>query len=254
MRRVSVTWKPYLVQLQVLSKLCAHYPSRGICSRGPEEYNKGGYCQHSLETIYARVICALFSLLASACTVFATARVTLVLQFDAAHSEQSVSEMKSELQSLMRDAGVELNWRRIDELSSSDSFPSVVVVTFHGSCEMKPFAPPLPSEPVALASTRLQRPNNSVRRRRMRPDSQLAGGACQPGSTGDLLFGRAMGRVLAHELHHIIIDALLIRSAQRKSLSPRSNRRRTCSPPRSAATNPVQFKVRYLCAKTNSMF
>ena len=51
------------------------------------------------------VICALFTLIASACTVFATARVTLILQFDAAHSEQSVSEMKNELQSLMHGSG-----------------------------------------------------------------------------------------------------------------------------------------------------
>src|SRR5712671_3001237 len=171
------------------------------------------------------VICALFVWIASACTAFATARVTLVLQFDAAHSEQSVSEMKSELQSLMRDAGVELNWRRIDELSSSDSFPSVVVVTFHGSCEMKPLAPPLPSEPVALASTHVSDghviPFADVECDRIR--SSLRSAQAESGNAGDLLFGRAMGRVLAHELHHIIdrTRAHTQRGITRKSLSPR---------------------------------
>lgn len=171
------------------------------------------------------VICALFVWIASVCTVFATARVTLVFQFDAAHSEQSVSEMKSELQSLMRDAGVELNWRRIDELSSSDSFPSVVVVTFHGSCEMKAFAPPLPSESVALASTHLSNgqviPFADVECDQIR--SSLRAAHAEPGSTGDLLFGRAMGRVLAHELHHIIdrTRAHTPHGITRKSLSPR---------------------------------
>src|SRR5882672_1721774 len=152
-RRVSVTLKPAQIQLQILPISCAHQYPRGICSRGPEEYNEGGYCFPSRRQSMRPVICALFAVVASTCSAFTTARVTLILQFDAAHSEQSVSEMKNELQSLMRNAGVELSWRRIGELSSSDSFPSVVVVTFHGSCEMKPLAPPLPSEPVALAST-----------------------------------------------------------------------------------------------------
>ena len=171
------------------------------------------------------VICALFAVVASACSAFATARVTLILQFDAAHSEQSVSEMKTELQSLMRDAGVELSWRRIDELSSSDSFPSVVVVTFHGSCEMKPFAPPLPSEPVALASTHLSDghviPFADVECDRIR--SSLRSAHAESGNVGDLLFGRAMGRVLAHELHHIIdrTRAHTPHGITRKSLSPR---------------------------------
>jgi len=171
------------------------------------------------------VICALLAVVASACSAFATARVTLILQFDAAHSEQSVSEMKTELQSLMRNSGVELSWRRIDELSSSDSFPSLVVVTFHGSCEMKPLAPPLPGEPVALASTHVSDghiiPFADVECDRIR--SSLRSAHAESGSAGDLLFGRAMGRVLAHELHHIIdrTRAHTAHGITRKSLSPR---------------------------------
>ncbi len=171
------------------------------------------------------VICALFALLASACSAFATARVTLILKFDAAHSERSVSEMKSELQNLMHNSGVELSWRRIDEISSSDSFPSVVVVTFHGSCQLKPLAPPLPSEPVALASTHLSDghiiPFADVECDRVR--SSLQSAHAEPGGMGDLLFWRALGRVLAHELHHII-DRTRDHTRQgitRKSLSPR---------------------------------
>ena len=150
------------------------------------------------------VICALFSLIASACTAFATARVTLILQFDTQHSESSVVEMKRELQSLMRDSGVEVSWRRLDELSASDSFPSVVVVTFHGSCEMKPVALPLPGEPVALAYTHISNgeliPFADVECDLVRRSL----GSSTSGDRSDLLFGRALGRVLAHELHHII--------------------------------------------------
>jgi hypothetical protein len=171
------------------------------------------------------VICALFALVASACTAFATARVAIILQFDAHHSESSVSEMKRELQSLMRDTGVELHWRRLDELSASDSFPSVVVVTFHGSCEMKAVPPPLSSEPVALAYTHVSNGNvipfADVECDHIR--NSLGPARIASGARGDLLFGRALGRVLAHELHHIIdrTRAHTQHGISRKSLSAR---------------------------------
>jgi hypothetical protein len=170
------------------------------------------------------VICALLTLVVSACTAFAAGSVTLILQFDADHSERSITEMKSELQSLMRDSGVELNWRRLDEVSASDSFPSIVVVTFHGSCEMKPITAPLPSGPVALAYSYVSDgqviPFADVECDRLR--GSLRSARTEPGYTGDVLFGRALGRVLAHELHHIIerTRSHTHQGISRKSLSP----------------------------------
>ncbi len=170
------------------------------------------------------VICALLTFVASVGTAFATASVTIVLQFEARHSESSISEMKRELQSLMRDSGVELNWRRPDELSASDSFPSIVVVTFHGSCEMKTLPPPLPGEPVALGYAHVSNgviiPFADVECDRVR--SSLRSANAGFGANGDRLLGRALGRVLAHELHHII-DQTRAHSRHgilRKSLTP----------------------------------
>ena len=168
------------------------------------------------------VICALFAVIASACTTFAAGPVTLILQFDAQHSEPSVNEMKRELQNLMRNSGVDLNWRSLNEISSTDSFPSVVVVTFHGTCQTKPFAPPLPADPVALAYTHVSNgtviPFADVECDRVR--SSLTS---TPGARSDVLFGRALGRVLAHELQHIIgrTRAHTQQGISRKSLSAR---------------------------------
>ena len=152
------------------------------------------------------VFCAFFALVALTSPAFATAKVTLVLQFDARHSESSVSAMQQELQSLMRESGVELSWRRASELSASDSFPSVVVVTFHGSCEMNTLAPPLPSQPVALGYSHVSGgdviPFADVECDHVRSSLRSAHAEFGPG--GDVLLGRALGRVLAHELHHII--------------------------------------------------
>jgi hypothetical protein len=152
------------------------------------------------------VLCALLSVVTSACSAFAAAKVTVVLQFDARHSEPSINEMKRELQALMQDSGVELSWRQMDELSASDSFPSLVVIKFHGRCETTALAAPLPSESLALAYTHVSNGNvipfADVECDRIR--SSLASARTGYSSRNDLLFGRAMGRVLAHELHHII--------------------------------------------------
>jgi hypothetical protein len=170
------------------------------------------------------VICALLALVVSASTAFATGGLTLILQFDSVHSERSVSEMKTELQNLMRGSGVELNWRRLDEVSASDSFPSIVVVTFHGSCEMKPVTAPLPSGPVALAYSYVSSgqviPFADVECDRLR--DSLRSARTGPGFPGDVLFGRALGRVLAHELHHILerTRSHTQQGISRKSLSP----------------------------------
>ena len=152
------------------------------------------------------VICALLSVVTSACSAFAAAKVTVVLQFEARHSEPSINEMKRELQTLMRGSGVELAWRQLDELSASDSFPSLVIIKFHGSCEATAWATPLPSEPVALAYTHVSNGNvipfADVECDRIR--NSLASAQIGYSSRNDLLFGRAIGRVIAHELHHII--------------------------------------------------
>jgi len=164
----------------------------------------------------------MFAVIASTCTAFAAGPVTLILQFEAQHSEPSVNEMKRELQNLMRPSGVELSWRSLDEISSKDSFPSVVVVTFHGTCQTKPIAPPLPTDPVALAYAHVSNgtviPFADVECDRVR--SSLTS---TPGARSDLLFGRALGRVLAHELHHIIgqTRAHTQQGVSRKSLSAR---------------------------------
>jgi hypothetical protein len=168
------------------------------------------------------VICALFAVIASACTTFAAGPVTLILQFDAQHSEPSVNEMKRELQNLMRGSGVDLKWRSLSEISSTDSFPSVVVVTFHGTCETKPFAPPLTANPTALAYTHVSNgtviPFTDVECDRVR--SSLTS---TPGAHSDVLLGRALGRVLAHELHHILgrTRAHTQQGISRKSMSAR---------------------------------
>jgi len=170
------------------------------------------------------VFCALLLIVASTCTAFATSEVTIILRFDHRHSDSAVNEMKRELQNVMHDSNVELRWRSFDEISRAESFAHIVVVTFHGSCETKPFATPLPDEPTALGYSHVSDgeviPFAEVECDRVR--SELRTARTPLGPEADRLLGRAMGRVLAHELHHII-DHTRTHSHTglfRKSLSP----------------------------------
>jgi hypothetical protein len=147
------------------------------------------------------VYCALLILL-PVCVAYPRVSVTVVLQFDDRYSELSIGEMKTEAQALVSDSGVALSWRRIDQLSSSESFPRMVVVRLRGVCDMSRPAPPLSPEPVSLGSTYIlggePSPFSDIECDRIR--SSLGAHA----GRGDLVFGRALGRVLAHELHHVI--------------------------------------------------
>lgn len=171
------------------------------------------------------VLCALFSIAVSTSAAPA-GKVTILFQFDQRHSNLAVNEMKRELQNVMGDSSLELDWRSASEISPSESFTQLVVVTFHGSCEARPFAPPPPTDAEALGYSHVSDgqviPFAEIECDRIR--SELQGGArTMFGPDSDRLLGRAMGRVLAHELHHIIDHtcAHTRTGIFRKSLSPR---------------------------------
>ena len=147
------------------------------------------------------VYCALLILLL-VCAAHASVGVTVVLQFDDRYSELSIGEMKAQAQALVRESGVVLSWRRIDKLSSSDASPRMVVVRLRGVCETGRPIPAVSLEPVALGYTYIlggePSPFSDIECDRVRNSLGPQSGH------DDLAFGRALGRVLAHELHHVI--------------------------------------------------
>ena len=147
-----------------------------------------------------RPVYSAFLILLSVCVAYPSVGLTVVLQFDGRYSELSIGEMKAETQALVGYSGVILSWRLIDTVSSSEAFPRVVVVRLRGNCDMSlpvPASTPGPlgstyilgGEPGPFSDIECDRIRSSVGAQRER---------------GDLTFGRALGRVLAHELHHII--------------------------------------------------
>lgn len=131
--------------------------------------------------------------------------VTVIIDFKGMWSAQAVQEMQHEAARIIRTSGVELGWMRRDQ-AANVTFNDVVVLTFRGSCAFVP-APPIYDELGPYASTRTtngeiqpfgdvdcDRVVTSVRQAMFGADFTHA----------DALVGRALGRVVAHELVHML--------------------------------------------------
>jgi hypothetical protein len=140
------------------------------------------------------VFCAL-SIILLAQPACPDSTVTIVLQFEHPYSQLSIGEMKAVAETLMNDSGVRLDWVRREEISASESFPRLVVVSLRH----------LAREPVAVGYTYLSdgepMPFSAIECDRIR---SVLRGAKYRGRNDELLFGGALGRVLAHELSHAI--------------------------------------------------
>lgn len=131
--------------------------------------------------------------------------LAVILNFKGPHSRASVEEMKHESALILRASGVRLDWHLLGD-DPYASYPDLVVMTFRGTCQFEP-APPLDDETGALAITyatdgeilpfgevNCDRVVNTARRAMRGNDFTRA----------NLLVGRAMGRVVAHELFHML--------------------------------------------------
>ncbi|HUK16983.1 MAG TPA: hypothetical protein VLW65_11250 [Bryobacteraceae bacterium] len=154
----------------------------------------------------------------AACAVFSVLplpaqqpRVGIFMDFERVPGPAAVAAMEQEVNQLLKPAGITLDWRLAKENRGNLSFASLVVLRFKGSCKVEP----LPGsagdfgsfgETHALAST-------TVSGGRVLPFSEVecdeVRGALRFLRAGaglkerQLALGRALGRVVAHELYHI---------------------------------------------------
>ncbi|HYZ85793.1 MAG TPA: hypothetical protein VE621_15390 [Bryobacteraceae bacterium] len=132
--------------------------------------------------------------------------VTILLQFDQEHNDMSLEEMKRELTAIMKEAGLKFEFRMLQDVTTGDSFNDLVVVKFRGKCRMD-VVPQLLDERGPLAFTHSADgrilPFSEVECDRIRLSiSSAMYGADR--KKADLLLGRALGRVVAHEIYHIV--------------------------------------------------
>jgi hypothetical protein len=133
--------------------------------------------------------------------------LTVILDFKGPFSQASLKEMERESGLVLQSSGVQLDWRMLGE-DPYASYPDLVVMTFRGACKYEPAAPiDIDDELGPLAMTHsvdgeiqpfgevnCDRVVNSARNAMLGADYARA----------DLLIGRALGRVVTHELVHMI--------------------------------------------------
>ncbi len=142
------------------------------------------------------------------CALLYSARaadVTVVTDFDGPRSDRAVQQMKSETEQIFKSASVHLDWRERGELGQK-SYDNLVIVRFKGKCVLEP-VPILYDErgPFAFSysSDGDVLPFSEVECDRVTATVHSAMWG-DDFARPDYVMGRALGRVLAHELVHIL--------------------------------------------------
>jgi hypothetical protein len=133
------------------------------------------------------------------------------MDFDAAPANTAVDAMQREVDHIMRPAGLRVNWRHLGENRGTEAFNGVVVVKFKGKCQVEPWRgeasePELTNEKVVLGTSLVAggevMPFSEVECDQVRKTVSYGEPATELERQHAL--GRAMGRVVAHELYHIL--------------------------------------------------
>ncbi|MBI3693406.1 MAG: hypothetical protein HY238_01000 [Acidobacteria bacterium] len=132
--------------------------------------------------------------------------VVLVLRFDQSYSPTTLEAMKDEIALLMRPAEYQVEWRAYEEALGEEIFSRLAIVRFRGTCRMGEFPPPAErSSALAIAhsSDGVIIPYADVQCDQVRGMIQSMV-ARENFPRREMLLGRALGRVLAHELYHVL--------------------------------------------------
>jgi hypothetical protein len=133
------------------------------------------------------------------------ADVTVIVNFKSAYSAPAIKAMEREVGQILKSSGVTVDWRLRDQATDT-TFNDLVVITFKGSCVFNPM-PIYYDELGPYAITRTTggtvQPFGDV-------DCDHVVSSLQKAMSGedyakaDLLLGRALGRIVAHELVHML--------------------------------------------------
>ena len=134
-----------------------------------------------------------------------SSNLTIVMDFEGPHTSASIAQMQRESAGIMKDSGLQVDWRSREEASDL-AFDNLVIVRFKGKCIFEPVGY-LYDERGPLAMTHTS--DGEVL-----PFSEVA---CDKVTTAmrsamfggdynhaDALLGRALARVVAHEVVDIL--------------------------------------------------
>ncbi len=131
--------------------------------------------------------------------------VSLYTQFEQAPPPAIMNALQDELQTIMEPIGMSFDWRSLKLAKPNEVSVELAVVTFKGHCDLTNMLP-IRTYPGALGWTHVSDgailPFSDVDCDRIRGFVQRELLAMPP-EKRETAFGRAVARVLAHELYHI---------------------------------------------------
>ena len=135
----------------------------------------------------------------------APARYTLLIQVENPVPARTLDEIRTELNSVMRMTGWDFDLLLFTDMAPNQEFRDLVVVRFKGECRMAALPVRRQDGPLAFAHTSDGEvlPFMDVFCDRIRGSVRAAMWGDQY-RRADQIMGRALARIIAHELYHII--------------------------------------------------
>ncbi len=141
-----------------------------------------------------------------------TPSVGVYMDFDSVPGDASVQAMEKEASQLLKPSGIKLDWRFLRRNAGREAFSGLVVLKFRGHCKAESWSGRANEfgsigESVALGSTKVANgkvlPFTEVECDQVRKALAYLGPGAGPAERQKAL-GIALGRVIAHELYHIL--------------------------------------------------
>jgi hypothetical protein len=161
----------------------------------------------------------MFSVCVAACTFLLccasliaaeSTAIAVFMDFETEPSAEALSQMKNEIAEIMKPSGIRFDWRMMRDRRAGDSFRDLVVVSFKGSCQAdhpvlyNELGPVVEKQPLAF--TRISDgqvlPFSDVECDTIRRFIGPVVASASPQNRNGIL-GRALGRVVAHEMYHM---------------------------------------------------
>jgi hypothetical protein len=154
------------------------------------------------------LVCFLFSMLPALAADTKSPDITVILDFEGQHSSRAIQIMERETERILKDSDLHLGWVLSDD-AVSKSFSELVVLKFKGDCLLQPGSRPS-EESGSLAFT--YKTDGVVQPfSRVSCDTigafLLSGLKSRAYADPDKVMGVALGRVVAHELVHMLLGS-----------------------------------------------
>jgi hypothetical protein len=135
--------------------------------------------------------------------------VAVYSQFQYPPSATVLQAMQDEVENIMAPLGARFEWRSLDQVSGSEVSSQLAVVKFLGHCDQAGYAPPPTRNALGWThvSDGVILPFSDVDCDGIRHFLQT-GLLGLPGRDREEVYGRAVGRVLAHEFYHIFANTV----------------------------------------------